>query len=138
MADQGKSKGSGQQTGEIPPLEWAVAFVGLVLVLSTIGFLLYQIVTDDDSPPEVSLTVGDVIEMEGGYLVEFNVLNRGGSTAARLMVQGELRDAGDSVETSQTEIDYVPPDSERSGGLFFTENPNDYELMLRPLGFQEP
>ena len=139
MADQKKSKGDEkQQGGGIPPLEWAIAILGLVLVLGTIGFLLYEAAIGDDSPPEFSFAVNRVSASGSGYLVEFNVVNHGGSTAARLTVQGELRSGEESVEMSQTEIDYVPADSERSGGLFFTANPNDNSLVLRALGFQKP
>jgi uncharacterized protein (TIGR02588 family) len=138
MADQGKSKAGEQQTGGIPPLEWAVALVGLVLVAGIIGFLLYQASLNDNSAPDITLTVSGITEGAGGYLVEFNVQNHGGRTVARLVVVGELRRSDEVVEVSQVEIDYVPAKSERSGGFFFSENPADYELALRPLGFQEP
>lgn len=138
MADQGKSKAGAQQPGDIPPLEWAVALVGLLFVLSVIGYLLYQAAIGDESPPDLTLTVSDITASAGGYVVEFNVFNRGGSTAAALVIEGELRNGGEIVEAGQVEIDYVPADSERRAGLFFSENPEAYELVLRPVGFQEP
>ena len=35
-------------------------------------------------------------------------------------------------------LDYLPQDSERRGGLFFTEDPAAYELVLRAQGYAEP
>jgi uncharacterized protein (TIGR02588 family) len=138
MADRQKNKQAQSEKNGIPPLEWVVAIVGLVLVLSTIAYLLYQAVAGDESPPNIVLEVNQIIPRESGYLVQVNVRNSGGETAAQLLVEGTLRDGDESVETSETQIDYVPPKSERGAGLFFTLNPEDYEIVLRPVGYREP
>jgi uncharacterized protein (TIGR02588 family) len=66
------------------------------------------------------------------------VINEGGTTAAGLTVEGELRDGTESVETSDSTIDYVPSHSERQGGLFFTLDPGEYEVQLRAKGYEMP
>ena len=53
-------------------------------------------------------------------------------------MEGELRSGAGSVETSDTTIEYVPPHSERKGGLFFTSDPRQHELRLRAKGFEQP
>jgi uncharacterized protein (TIGR02588 family) len=63
----------------------------------------------------------------------------GGNTAADLQVEGTLMDrAGNIIETSETTIAYLPPHSTQEGGLFFTENPRQYNLQLRPKGYEVP
>ena len=138
MADLGKQQEDKRQVNGIPPLEWAVAVVGLLLVLSTIGYLLYQAVAGDESPPNFAFVVHEIVEREGGFLVEFSAKNVGGSAASAVMVEGVLRSGDETVETGEVTIDYIPAGSERRAGLFFTEDPAAYELVIRPLGFQEP
>jgi uncharacterized protein (TIGR02588 family) len=109
-----------------------------VLVLGSIGFLTYQVVAGDDSPPDVLIRADAVLPVKTGYLVQIRALNQGGTTAAELRVEGTLRGEGGSVETSETVIDYVPAHSHRKGGLFFTQDPRQFTLQLRAKGYAEP
>ncbi len=67
---------------ETPLLEWIVAAVGLVLVLSTIGFTFYRALRETATPPAVTVTVETIVAQDEGYLVTFRALNRGEGTAA--------------------------------------------------------
>ena len=53
-------------------------------------------------------------------------------------MEGELREGTESVETSNTTIEYVPAHSERKGGLFFTSDPRQYVLRLQAKGYEKP
>lgn len=118
--------------------EWAVGTVSALLVLGTIGFMLYQGLTAPGTSPRITLQVDTIVEAEKGYVVEFRARNRGNSTAAGLGVEGELKSDTGTVETSEATVDYVPGHSERRGGLFFTEDPRRYTLELRPKGYDRP
>lgn len=134
------SKGQGEQgkLDDAPLWMWAVALVGLALVAGSIAFMLYEATAGDSSPPDVSVRVDSILTTRSGYLVKFRAVNEGGSTAEGLTVEGELRDAGGSVETSETTIEYVPSHSEREGGLFFTRDPRAHELRIRAKGYEKP
>jgi uncharacterized protein (TIGR02588 family) len=130
---------SGEQDGGAPPLwEWVVALFGLALVLGSIGFMAYQAVAVDDSPPDVMVRTDAIRPLNHGYLVQIRAVNQGGSTAAGVTVEGLLMDERGGVETSAVDIDYVPPHSSRKGGLFFTQDPRKYSLQLRAKGYAEP
>lgn len=118
-------------------LEWGVSALGFVLVLGTVGFLLYQAFFVPDTPPDVSLRVVSVQPSSGGYLVLLEATNRGGETAAELVLEGELRQGERVVETSELTFDFLPPDSVREGGLFFTQNPTE-GLELQVKSYREP
>ena len=117
---------------------WGIGLLGLVLVLGSIGFALYEAAIGDSSPPNVTVEVEGIIPAQNGFLVEFRVLNKGGTTAAGLTVEGELRNGTAILETSDTTIEYVPARSERTGGLFFARDPGQYELELRAKGYETP
>lgn len=117
---------------------WGIGLLGLFLILGSIGFMLYEAAAGDSSPPDVRVEIRAIQPVQNGFLVEFGVRNEGGTTAAELTLEGELRDGSQIMETSGTTIEYVPSHSERQGGLFFTLDPRQYDLQLRAKGYETP
>ena len=137
MAPQDAGKDQGKLSAA-PLWMWGIAVLGLVLVLGSIGFMLYEAAAGDSSPPDVTVRVDSIRPTQNGFLIEFRAINEGGTTAQGLTVEGELRSGTDSVETSDTTIEYVPSHSERAGGLFFKSDPRQYQLQLRAKGYERP
>ncbi len=121
-----------------PALEWLIAAAGLILVVGTIGFLIYQAVTDKNTPPDLSVSTDSVVRTENGYLVKFSIYNKGDDNAADIVVEGKIKQNGEDLETSSVTIDYAPSNSKREGGLFFTKNPDYFEFEIRALGYKKP
>lgn len=127
-----------QQERDRPPLyEWVVAALGLFVVLCTLGLLTYEVIAGDTSVPDPLVRVTGVQEVRGGYLAQVEAFNRGGDTAAGLTIAGTLKQNGQDIETSEVTLDYLPGQSLREAGLFFSEDPRRYRLELRALGYQE-
>ena len=124
---------------QIPVWEWVVAALGLLLLISTIGFLLYETVSKDDSPPDIVVEAAAPFKASNGYVVAVRAINRGGETAAKLIIAGELRDRSSQiVETAQIEFDFLAGHSEASGGLIFKNDPRQLELKLVPKSYVSP
>lgn len=122
-----------------PPFwERIVAFLGLILVLGSLGFLLYEGVWGDNSPPDVVVELVRIRDSGDDYLVEFKASNEGGKTAADVRITATLTRDGREVEEAEASLDYVPAGSEQRGGLFFRNDPNAGELELRASGYQVP
>jgi uncharacterized protein (TIGR02588 family) len=134
MGDESRWRGG----SDIPLFEWLVAAIGLVLVTGSIAFLLYEAVRGSEAPPDVIVRVESVSPVEAGYLVRFRAVNRGGQTAAGLLVRGDLKGEAEVVETSEARLDYLPAGSERQGGLYFRENPDRFRLEIRARGYERP
>ena len=122
----------------MPLLEWVVAGIGALLVAGTIGYLTLQALWRDATPPAVRIEALPPLALQGGWLVRFRAINQGGEPAAQLLVEGELSGPEGSVETAQATLDYLPPGSEREGGLFFSRDPGEFELRLRAKGYARP
>ena len=118
--------------------EWIVAALSAALVLGVVGFLIYDGVRSPSTPPDVTIEIDSVQQAGPGYLVLFRARNRGRSTAAEVVVEGELEADTGKVETSQTTIDYVPAGGQQRAGLFFTHDPGRLRLKLRAHGYREP
>lgn len=131
--------GKQKNTDAKPPIwEWILAAIGLVMVISVIGSMLYRAATQDKSPPNLEVVVTAVTATASSHHVEFEVKNTGNRSAAAVIVEADLLKGGQSVETSTAALAYVPANSVRSGGLYFSRNPNDLELKMRVTGYEKP
>src|SRR5690606_4867741 len=81
--------------------ERVTAAASALLVLGAVGFMLYEGLAVPDTPPDLEIVPDTVVETASGYLVRFRVHNRGKTTAVSLNVEGELRDAGGTLERSE-------------------------------------
>jgi uncharacterized protein (TIGR02588 family) len=122
----------------VPATEWVVAAIGAALVAGTIGYLVFLALSRDEAPPDVQIVSGSVHAVQNGYVVEFRAINAGAKAAAELLIEGELEGPDGVVETSEATIDYLPPRSEREGGMIFSQDPRRYELRLSAKGYVDP
>lgn len=118
--------------------EWLVAAVGLTLVLGTIGLTIYRVLIEENKPPQISVVVDSQQPSGDGYLVRFTVRNSGSQTAAAVAIEGELKNGTNTAETSSATLTYSPAHSTRRGGLYFTKNPQNFDLQIRATGYEEP
>ncbi len=127
-----------EQHNKTPVWEWIIAAAGLILVVGSIGLTLYRAITEETTPPILEFSIDSIEPTANGYLVKFQVKNTGNQTAAALTVEGELKNGADSAETSTSTLAYAPANSVRRGGLFFTKNPQQFDLQIRATGYEEP
>ena len=124
-AKTNSTSGKERQAPAIPAAEWVASAIGLILVVTTIGFLAYVALTQEQSPPDLRVEVVSTQAMRNGYLVLFEVTNQGHQTAAEVQIRGEHRASGE-------------PESRRRGGLTFATEPDPASLKVRALGYREP
>lgn len=121
-----------------PLLEWIVAAIGLVIVVGSVGFLLFSALTRTDQPPILIVKEESVTNTEGGFLVKFSLENKSQNNAGAVMVEGKLLEGEKEIETSSASVSYAPSNSKREGGMIFTKNPESYKLELRAIGYEKP
>jgi uncharacterized protein (TIGR02588 family) len=139
MSKKSDQKEGGEHHSEIASFwEWSIGLLGLGLVLSVVGFLLYEASREGDSPPRIEIETGEVLRNGGSYLVKLRVANRGETPAAQVAIEGTLNQGDRTLETSTVTLGYVPAESQRDAGLFFQRDPAQYTLKLRALGYETP
>lgn len=82
-----------------------MALLGLLLVVSALGFLLYEAFWGDPSPPDVVVELDQIVDSGADYLVTFTAHNRGGETAAGVTVTGTLSYADNQTEHARVTLD---------------------------------
>lgn len=133
--DGSRQEGKATRTS---PWEWVLAAVSAALVLGAIGFMLHEAFSTPSTPPEITIEPGAVSRAGEGYVVEFRAHNRGHTTAQSLVVEGELKSGTGTVEKAQVTIDYVPAHAAREAGFFFSHDPREHTLEIRPRGYDRP
>ncbi|MGY1857264.1 hypothetical protein [Modestobacter sp. SYSU DS0290] len=118
--------------------EYALGWLGALVVLLVSGFLVHQAVVVRDGGPRLSVTASAAEQVPGGWTVPFEIRNDGGSTAGQVQVTGVLSRHGEVVEQATATIDYVPPGSRESGALLFSVDPGSGTLVVRPSAYTAP
>ena len=140
--EQGSGRSGNSLKGNSPSsVEWIVGAIALLLVLVGIGLLVHGEWETSPVPPVVSIEGKRVMSQPGGgYLVEFVVFNRGSVTVRGLTVEGRLLDlkGGEEGGRSTTTFTWVPSRAEGWGGLFFSHDPREYRLEIKPGGYERP
>lgn len=133
-----RGKNDGAHAHADSPWEWVAAGVGALLVGTVVSFLAYEAATFEGTPPDIQVTVDSVSRSSGGYLVHLKAYNRGGTTAASVGIEAELRTPAGAPATRSVDIDYIPARSVRHAALVFGEDPRAGELEVRATGFDLP
>lgn len=124
---------------ETPALEWLAAIIGFALVAATISYLIYNAVTQENSPPKLAIENYKISKTENDYLVEFTLSNKGENNAAEITVEGKITEGEKDLETSAVTIDYAPAHSTREGALIFKQEPvKDKNFEIRAVGYKKP
>lgn len=138
MTNRSNKSKKAQGGGEISRVEWILGGLSAVIVLTVIGLLLYEGIRGTGSPAEIAFEVDSVMATPHGFLLEFEAINSGESTAAELLIEGEVRTGAGVTERSEVTIDYLPAKSRRRAWLFFRANPSEHHFEIRQKGFDSP
>jgi|SRR5690606_16490871 len=92
-------------------LENIVFYLGTFILLSLLGYLVFQIISNHDLPPDIKVYAGR--QTEAACQWEVMVENVGESTAEQIHVVMELYDDGKPIDRVAPVIDYLPLHSSR-------------------------
>ena len=120
-------------------LEWVVFAASLVLVLSTLGYLVYDGATLGNAPPNIQFQLGKPQPQLNHFIVPVSLTNQGDETAVGVQVEVVLESGGQEQESAQFEIAFLPRHSTREGWVTFETDPRTVdEMKARVLGFEKP
>lgn len=120
-------------------LEWIVFAASLVLVVSMLGYLVYDVSTLGEAPPRIEFQLGTPQPQLNHFLVPVSVTNSGDETAEGVLVEVVLESGGKEQESGEFEIAFLPRHSTRSGWVTFQTDPRTVEhIKARVLGFEKP
>lgn len=120
-------------------LEWIVFAVSLVLVVATLGYLVYDGATTGNTPPSIEFELGKPQLQADHFIVPVSVTNRGDETAEGVHIEVVLENGGQEQESAEFEIAFLPRLSTREGWVTFETDPRTVDGMnARVLGYEKP
>ena len=118
----------------VPPLEWAAAGLGMLVVLALLMILGREVGSGGtDDLPALAARIEAVTRTPTGHVAQFVVSNDSGQTAAAVQIEGNLGE-----QQANAVIDYVPGHSEAWGGLLFPPSSGEGTIELRVTGYELP
>lgn len=119
-------------------IEWGVGFISAALVLLMIGVIFWEAITDKHMPPDLTAVITSRKHTDAGYRVSFDITNSSTTTAAGVVVRGEILEHNQVSEAVDVSFDYVPAESKSSGAIVFSQYPGDRNVRIRPMSFTDP
>lgn len=119
-------------------VEWLTGLFSAALIASLLGWVGWEAVTREATPPDLSVTILTTEKTSGGYRVAFDIYNTATTTAAAVTVVGRLRDADEVIEENHVIFDYVAAESKSTGAILFAHDPAGQALEIRPAGYTDP
>ena len=118
-------------------LEWIVTGISAIIVIFTFGFLIWQFITEEQTPPEIVITFGESLDRKEHYAIPLIAENKGAQTAQKVKIEISMG-YDEGGEKAHLEFDYVPGKSKVNGWVNFNKNPGDGNLRAKVLGFVVP
>lgn len=122
-----------------PALEWIVGGLSSIVVCGIVLFLGYQALLGDARPPDLSVTIDRVEQVEDGSLIVVAISNRGDQAASDVGVEAIFGGSGPDQVTKEIRFDFVASRSVRRGA-FVVKAPavdaRDVRLVIH--GYVEP
>lgn len=120
------------------PIEWVAAGIGAVLLAVLVGYMAFVGSKQQGDAPRITVANEAPVRVGESWLVRFQVRNSGPATATQLVLKARLMQDDREVEATDVVIDYLPSDSERSGGFLFRNDPAKLRLEFFPAAYQDP
>ena len=119
--------------------EWTIFALGLVLILITLGYLIYAELTRGSDPAQLSVKLGEAKLSANRFLLLVLVTNTGDTTAEDVHIDVRLRTSDGQEERAELEFPHVPRQSRRRGWVTFQTDPaKSMKLEGIVMGYREP
>lgn len=118
-------------------LEWTITITSGILVVFTLGFLVYQMLYEEHTPPDIVVVLGEVSEKDGAFSIPIQATNVGTETAENVIIEIILK-GEPSEEKSQMTFAYLPRKSSANGWVIFSRKPDSKDLHTRVIGYSIP
>lgn len=118
-------------------LEWAVTILSGILVFFTLGFLIYQIIFEEETPPNIAVVLGAVSQKDGAFAIPIEASNEGSRTAENVVIEVVFEDGSD-IEKAEITFAFLPGKSSVNGYVVFSKNPELKKLKTHVKGYGTP
>lgn len=118
-------------------LEWLITIISGILVFFTVGFLVYQLIYEEQTPPDIAIVLGEMSQKDDAFAIPIQASNNGTETAENVVIeiisQNDLEE-----EMAQITFAFLPGKSSANGWITFTKKPDVSSLKTHVVGYTTP
>lgn len=118
-------------------LEWTVFGISCLLILGVFGYLIMDALRTRDPHPRLKTEIASIEKQSDRTVVEIEVTNEGGSTAADLSVQ-LIADFPSGKQETEVEFDFIPRNGTRRARVEFLTGETARAVTPGIHGYREP
>ena len=118
--------------------EWIVFALGLILVSSTLSYLIYAGASMGHEPPSLEVRLGTPEQRQFNFIVPVTVVNHGDETAEGVLIEVVMANGGEEIARGELDVAFLPRHATRQGWVTFEQDPRTAQLKARVLGYQKP
>lgn len=118
--------------------EWIVFALGLILVFSTLGYLIYAGASMGHEPPSLEVRLGTPEQRQFNFIVPVTVINHGDETAEGVRIEVVMESGGEVKAQGEFDVPFLPRHATREGWVTFEQDPRTAQLKARVRGYQRP
>ncbi|SRX55517.1 hypothetical protein [Aequorivita sp. CIP111184] len=118
-------------------LEWLITIISGILVFFTLGFLIYQLIYEERTQPDIGIVLGEIVQKDDAYAVPIKATNKGTATAENVVVE-IISENGENQEKAEITFSFLPGKSSADGWITFNKNPRVGSLKTHVVGYTTP
>lgn len=118
-------------------LEWSITIFSGILVCLTLGFLIYQLIYEEATPPNITIFLGEVSQKDGAFAIPIKASNQGSETGENVVIEVTL-EAELENENFEIIFAYLPGKSSAKDWVIFTKRPETSKLNTHVKGYRTP
>ena len=118
-------------------LEWTVLVISGLLVFFTLGFLIYEMIYEKETSPDIVVSHGRIETKEDYQALPVSVTNKGAETAENVRIE-IIVGTGRTEEKSQMEFQYLPGQSSVKCWATFRSDTAVNNIQIHVLGYSTP
>lgn len=118
-------------------LEWLITIISGILVFFTLGFLVYQLIFEEQTPPNIVIVLGEISEKDGAFAIPIEANNKGTKTAENVVIE-IISENGIAEEKAEIIFSYLPGKSAANGWVTFSKKREISSLKSHVVGYTTP
>ncbi len=118
-------------------LEWLITIISGILVFFTLGFLVYQLIYEERTPPNITIVFGEISQKDDAFAIPIQANNGGTQTAENVSIE-IISKNGEAEEMAQITFSFLPGKSSANGWITFNKKPKIDSLKTHVVGYTTP
>lgn len=120
--------------------EWVTLGVSASIVIAMLGLITWLEFSGSSEPPRITALANleQMRQDEGVFYVPVTIENTGDRTVEDVVIEAQLDTGDGEPEVAEITVTFLAGGERVHGAFVFTSNPNNGDLVIRPVSYKDP